>query len=138
MKDKKRAVIVTAQHGEKYFGHLPKGVTDSVSYVEKKVADKQPIELHEVMLLASQLQTDTDPRGNIRSVGRFNLLVPVDLLPGPMPKLRLVPSAWYFVSENPEIEEELEQLVEISARNLEQAKKVTAAMRAGITLPEGH
>lgn len=134
-KDIARIVIVTAQHGEKYLGHIPAEVPDPIAYVRDKAADGKPIMLEEVLLLASQLQTETDARGAIKSVGRFNLLVSVDLVEGALSKLNVIPSAWYFISENPGSEKVLDELIQVSKRNAEEAARVSSAIKAGIELP---
>ena len=121
-----RSVVVTAQHGEKYFGYVPKDIADRGLYFGYHQKEGLPIALENVRLLV--MQYTQKQSGGMQS---FMGLLPIDLFSTSMDKFYVAPSMWYFPSENPSIRGKLEKLIEAAERN----DQMNKAMEAGIHIP---
>ena len=113
----KNLVVVAARHGEKYLGWIDIRCPDPKGYIEQQVSENMPIELHQVRILASQIQTQQGPEGGIM-VGNLMLLMPIDVFPQAVEKLSVMASAWYFPSDNEDCRRPLQGLLD-NARQME-------------------
>jgi hypothetical protein len=122
MKDFNRIVVVTAQHGEKFLGWVPKGV------VPGEYLEKPSIVLHDVRLLATQQQPKLNAAQQVVGMSVLIALLQIDMFPGPVPTMHLHPSSWYFPFENPKTEKKIKQLIDAAEQN----EKVNQAIEAGV------
>ena len=112
-------VIMSARHGEKFFGWLPQGL-DPQSYIEQQIREGKPVLLEDARVLASQLQTRDDGSGNMM-LNNMMLLMPIDTFREGIHKLWVYPSTWYFPKDNEKCQAGIRRLYEM-ARKMELAK----------------
>lgn len=125
-----RVVIVNSKHGEKYIGEVPG--TENAHQVLARAAEGQlPFALVNARLLISQMRMNQAGDGQVHSVANMILLVPIDMCPGPLEKIHVVPSSWYFPINTPSIQKKVEELI----KGAEDNEKVNSAMEAGIHVP---
>lgn len=141
--DYSRLIIVAALHGEKYIGHVPKGVKNAPAYMESAAKANQPVRITEVRTILSQPQVTELPTGE-KIIGGMVAILPFEFFPGPADQVWVRASSWHFPAENPgskkKIDLMLKSAVESEAK-LEQLEKqmeaVQAAQKAGLTVPQG-
>jgi hypothetical protein len=127
-----RLVVVTAVHGEKYLGWLACEDIDPKKYLEEHGQAGSPITLQDARNLVSQAQSNVDHQGNVLGVSRFLLLMPIDVLNGPLPSLQVIPSSWYFPGENGD--DCKKKIGSLLSQAVEQEARLSAAA-AGLVAP---
>jgi len=95
-------VIMSARHGEKYFGWIPTAKGDPQQYIEAQVNNQKPILMEEVRVLVSNLQVAND--------GAMMLLMPIDTFASGVEKLWVYPSSWYFPKDNERCQAKIRQM----------------------------
>jgi hypothetical protein len=110
-------VIVAARHGEKYLGWISSEEKDPRAYIEKRVEENKPVELRQVRVLASQIQTQQSPDGGMM-IGNLMILMPIDVFPQAVDKINVMASAWYFPSDNDDCKRPLQGLLD-NAKQME-------------------
>lgn len=129
VRDWERLVVVTATHGEKYMGWIPKSKGDPREYMDISRQKNLPVELEEVRNYLSQIQPNTDRAGRVTSMGKMQILVPIDMFPGALKRLSVLASSWYFPSDDPNCKKPVGSILEGARRN----ETVNQAVAAGIT-----
>jgi len=127
-----RLVIVTASHGEKYAGMVPKG-KDPQQYINNQVENRLPIELEDVRLFITHMQGTSNTKGQVVGVKAFSTMVCIDAFPGPMPKCHVVPVFWYVPAENETVLKVFREMV----KKAEQNELLNRAGRSGIHVIPG-
>jgi hypothetical protein len=127
-----RLIVVTAVHGEKCLGFLPEDVGDPKKYVEDRAGQKLPITVHEARNMLGQATPGFDKEGRLIGVRTLTMLLPIDMLTGPMPEHNIIPSSWYFPGDHAHVKEKvtllIHQAVELETR--------MAAEAANIRIPD--
>lgn len=126
-----RLAVVTAIHGEKFVGWIPEEAGDPKKYLDEHGLAGKPIELQDVRLLVGQATPSIDQRGNIVGISKMLLMMPIDVMNGPMTLMHIIPSVWYLVPENEAIQKKIEDLLNNS---VETEARLSAA-DAGLHLP---
>lgn len=114
-------VVVAATHGEKFLGWVPNDVGDPKRYLEERGRAGLPIRLQDVRNLVGQATPSVSRQGDIVGISKMLVLMPIDMLNGPLPAHNVIPSSWYFPTENGDeckklVEDLLKQAVETEAR----------------------
>jgi hypothetical protein len=104
-----RLVVMTAQHGEKFFGWVAHPTEDPEQYIESRIAEKKPVLLEDARLLVSQLQVMNDSRGN-PVLNNMMLLMPLDSFVSGVENLWVYPSSWYFPKNNEKCQGKIKDL----------------------------
>ena len=92
-----RVIVATAISGEKFVGTIPKG--QDLEAFAKECDNSGSMTLEEVRHLAVQLQPNTNQAGQVVGIQKLMTLVPVDVLDGPMERMRLRYATWFAVAE---------------------------------------
>lgn len=127
-----RMVVITAIHGEKLQGLVPKG-TDAKSYMKSCTEAGGPMRLEHVRNFVSQMQAQRGPGGTVAGLARLNVLMTIDLFPGPVPTYYLVPSSWYFPGDDKDCKKDMQALID----NAEQNEMANRAQALGISMATG-
>lgn len=118
-----RLVVVNSRSGERYVGLVSDDIADDPEWY---MSAEESIELHDVRLLLSHIRMSES--GN--SVSSFCLIVPIDVAAGPIPRMWIRPSSWYFPKDRPEVLEKIKDLLELCIRN----ESISRAKNAGIVV----
>lgn len=134
-----RLAVIVAMHGEKFMGWVPEECGDPKKYLEERGQAGRPARLQDVRNLIGQASPNVDRQGNILGIQKLLLLMPVDMLNGPLPEHNIIPSSWYFPGENgdackKQIEELLTHAVETEAR----LTAAAAGLHLAGSLPRQH
>jgi len=117
-----RLIILASRHGATYLGWLT-GTGDPGQHIENCCKEGHPVELEDVRILASQLQTIPDQAGNVM-VNNMMLLIPIDTNARGLSSLKVLPSSWYFPKDNPDCQAPFKKMFQ-SALQMEVAKAVS-------------
>ena len=117
-----RAVIITAAHGEKFMGWIPKDKEDPKRYLDQCVARSEPVELHNVRNLIGH----TQQQGN-RFV-KIMALMAIDMFPAALPVYHVVPSCWYFPVDDEVCAKQVRALLKTTDANEANNKALTAGI----------
>lgn len=129
IKNWEQLVVVTAVHGEKYLGWIPKDKGDPKKYMNDSRRNNVPVVLTEVRNYLSQTQPSADRAGRVTGWQKMHILLPLDMFTGPMKKMSVMASAWYFPKDNPDSARAVEELLEGARKN----EAINQAVAAGIT-----
>lgn len=124
-----RLAIVTATHGEKYIGYIPKDLGDNPkAYIEDQTMHGLPVILEEVRNVIAHIQPNFSQRGEMLGMGRLILLMPIDMWTGPAARIQVRASSWYFPADNEKVKPHIEKMY----RSAEENEAQLAAAEAGI------
>jgi hypothetical protein len=126
-----RLVILASRHGATYFGWVT-GLDDPERTLANCIREQQPVQLEDVRILASQLQTIPDREGNVM-INNMMLLLPIDMNPRGVALLSVYPSGWYFPKDNPDCQKAIKKIFD-GALQMEMAK-AAADMNISIVGP---
>jgi hypothetical protein len=124
-----RLVVVSATHGEKFMGEIPPEENDPEEYLDHCLRTSTPVELHRVRNLISQVQPQVGARGQLEGMGRILLLMPIDMMSGPLSVMKLQVSSWYFPKDS-ECKRKIDELYAHAEKN----EMAMMAQEAGLTL----
>jgi hypothetical protein len=124
-----RMVVVTAVHGEKFMGWVPKDKGDPKKYMAEQREKNQPAILHEVRNYLTQAQPNINAAGQLAGVAKLQVLLPLDMFPAALQEMHVLASCWYFPSDNDGCKKPIQDLME----NARQNEKINDAIAAGIT-----
>lgn len=122
-------VVIVSQYGEKYIGTLAPQFTRG--HLQECVEESRPVELLDARLLIAKSQAVGTTDGNIVGLKNFICITDIDMAIFPIPKFYILPAAWYFVEDLPEIHKNLDQLF----KEAEDNEKVNKAQSAGLHIP---
>lgn len=127
--DWEKLIVATAQHGEKYIGETTLDETELTGCMEHK----QPVLLRRARMLITQLQINQGPGGQVLGAGTLAFVMPVDGAQGPLERLWIDVSSFYFPKSNPVIQQALEGLINVClAAEAKQNAGLTIATPADI------
>lgn len=130
--DVDRLVMVTSQHGEKFLGSIPSSVGDNPKqYIEDCATKHIPIILENVRIFHSESNAQMNQAGQVMGIKTFAALLPIPLFSGPVERMHLLISTWFFPSETPSGSKRINELLEAAEKN----EKVSQALEAGIHIP---
>ncbi len=125
-----RVVIVSSYHGEKYLGEV-EGTENPHQVMDKAASEKGSVALKNARLLISQMRMNQTGGGQVQSIANMILLVPIDMSPGALEKINVMPSSWYFPISTPSIQKKIEELIQGAEDN----EKVNSAIESGLHIP---
>jgi hypothetical protein len=122
--------IVTA--GEDNKTYLAEFEGDGAALKRHLDANNDWVELHNVWELTTVRQHQVDQHGRILAETRLHLLMPIDMVVGPMKLLNIRVASWYDVDADPESRGRIDELKNsaMAALEMERAKK------SGILTPD--
>lgn len=132
--DWQRLVVVSSMHGERYLGSVSWTVSDPKKYLEERGQAGLPIRLHDVRNLLGQVSPRVDAEGKLAGFSRMMVLLPLEMINGPLPELYVIPSSWYFPGENGD---ECKKLVTKMIEEAAEAEIRASATAAGLHLVTG-
>lgn len=126
-----RLVVVTAVHGEKYLGWIPLTIENPKQYLTDCAQNRLTVQLQDVRNLISQISE------NQRGVSKVTLLMPIDMVEGPLEHLDVVPSSWYFPGETggDGHKKKIEDLLEFSVENETRMKAKAVGLHLTSQMP---
>lgn len=134
-----RLVVVTAIHGEKYLGWVPSEIEDPKKYLDEHGWETRPVVLTDVRNLIGQASPNVSPQGKLLGFSKVMLLMPLDLLDGPIARYHILPSAWYFPGEHgDDCKKHVEELLHQAVENEAQMSARSAGLHLAGTLPRNH
>lgn len=125
-----KIVIVASMHGEKFFGTLPDHVEDPDKYFSEAINQNKPVIIENVRIMLSQCGAVTRADGSMGGIQTTVALIPIDLADGPMEKIHVRPSSWYFPSEVLNIRESVTRLL----KQAEDGELRNRAIRSGLSV----
>jgi len=124
-----RMVVVTAVHGERFHGWVPMSKGDPHEYLADCASKGRPAEIHNVRNLIGHKEPKLDAMGNFVGMASMMSLMAIDMFPEAMPTYHIIPSCWYFPTENDGAKKPMKALID----NAEQNEVRNRAIAAGIT-----
>lgn len=119
-------IVISSLTGERYMGWIRE--EDPREYVAEKAKLNEPVEVSDARLLISQVQPNIGPGGRVLGFAKMVLLMPIDVLNGPLPTHNVLASSWYFPKDTGGTRRKFEELL----RQAEESEQQLSAADAGL------